>query len=227
MMRRFRSAAAAFVLVLPCALSGLAADAQEAGTTEALETAMAAGWKATFICSGLFVAGQTLPEIERNELSGIYPDYQRRYDALPGAEIDEARKLVSVFYSADMPPRMAAFRPGFGCTQLPVGAGEEALGFLPRFASWPVVAGPDRGSAIGSDIKVELKIEDVAERYDRGIDHETPVRTWSVAKSITATLIGAARRQGLIDIDYPAVIADWNKGADPRRDITLRNLLHM
>jgi len=261
MMRSFRSAAAALVLALPSALSGLAAAAQEAGTTEALETAMAAGWKATFICSGLFVAGQTLPEIERNELSGIYPDYQRLYDALPGAQIDEARKLVSVLYSADMPPRMAAFRPGFGCTQLPVGAGEEALGFLPRFASWPVVAGPDRGSAIGSDIKVELKIEDaerleapvsaafdertygngtrtasvvvvrdgqvVAERYDRGIDHETPVRTWSVAKSITATLIGAARRQGLIDIDYPAVIADWNKGADPRRDITLRNLLHM
>lgn len=256
-MRTLRSAAAALAFVLPA----LAMSAQEGGTTEALEASMAAGWKATFICSGLFVAGQTLPEIERNELTGIYPDYQRLYDALPGAEIDETRKLVSVSYSPDMPPRMAAFRPGFGCTQLPVGAGEEALGFLPRFASWPAVAGPDRGSAIGSDIKIELKIEDaerleppvsaafdeltygsgtrtasvvvvrdgqvVAERYDRGIDHETPVRTWSVAKSITATLIGAARRQGLMDIDYPAVIEDWNKGADPRRAITVRNLLHM
>jgi len=67
----------------------------------------------------------------------------------------------------------------------------------------------------------------VAERYDRGIDHETPVRTWSAAKSLTATLIGAARRKGMIDIDYPAVIAAWNSGADPRRAITLRNLLHM
>ena len=256
-MRTLRAAAAALVFAFPV----LAASAQEGGTTEALEEAMAAGWKATFICSGLFVAGQTLPEIERNELMGIYPDYQRLYDALPSAEIDDTRKLVSVSYSPDMPPRIAAFRPGFGCTQLPVGAGEEALEFLPRFASWPAVAGPDRGSAIGSDIKIELKIEEaerleapvsaafdeltygsgtrtasvvvvrdgqvVAERYDRGIDNETPVRTWSVAKSITATLIGAARRQGLMDIDYPAVIADWNKGADPRRDITVRNLLHM
>lgn len=256
-MRTLRAAAAAFAFVLPA----LSVSAQEGGTTEALETALAAGWKATFICSGLFVAGQTLPEIERNELSGIYPDYQRLYDALPSAEIDDARKLVSVSYAPDMPPRMAAFRPGFGCTQLPVGAGDEALEFLPRFESWPVVPGPDRGSAIGSDIKIELKIEEaerleapvsaafdeltygsgtrtasvvvvrdgqvVAERYDRGIDNETPVRTWSVAKSITATLIGAARRQGLMDIDYPAVIADWNQGADPRRDITVRNLLHM
>ena len=256
-MRTLRAAAAAFTLILPV----LAASAQEGGTTEQLESALAAGWKATFICSGLYVAGQTLPEIERNELSGIYPDYQRQYDALPSAEIDDERKLVSVTYSPDMPPRIAAYRPGFGCTQLPVGAGEKALAFLPRFASWPAPPAQDRGSAIGSNVKLELKIEEaerldapvsaafdemtygsgtrtasvvvvrngqiVAERYDRGIDNETPVRTWSVAKSITATLIGAARRQGLMDIDYPAVIAEWNKGADPRRDITVRNLLHM
>lgn len=256
-MRTLRAAAVALTLSLPC----LAASAQEGGTTEAMQNALAAGWKATFTCSGLFVAGQTLAEIERNELSGIYPDYQRSYDALPAAVVDDARKTVSVTYAANMPPRMAAWRPGFGCTQLPVGAGEEALGFLPRFASWPGAPAQDRGSAIGSNVKIELKIEEaerldapvsaafdeftygggtrtasvivvrdgqvVAERYDRGIDHETPVRTWSVAKSLTATLIGAARRQGLIDIDYPAVIADWNRGADPRRAITIRNLLHM
>ncbi|WP_291207488.1 serine hydrolase [Hyphomonas sp.] len=256
-MRTLRAAAVAFALSLP----GLIASTQEGGTTDAMQSALAAGWKATFTCSGLFVAGQTLPEIELNELSGIYPDYQRAYDALPDAVVDDAKKTVSVTYSPDMPPRLAAYRPGFGCTQLPVGAGENALGFLPRFASWPAPPTQDRGSAIGSNVKIELKIEEaerldapvsaafdeftygggtrtasvivvrdgqiVAERYDRGIDHETPVRTWSVAKSLTATLIGAARRQGLIDIDYPAVISEWNKGADPRRAITVRNLLHM
>lgn len=256
-MRSLRAAAAALIFAAPALTSA----AQEGGTTKAMEASLAAGWKATFICSGLFVAGQTLPEIERNELSGIYPDYQRPYDQLPEAQIDEARQLVSVSYAPGMAPRMAAYRPGFGCTQLPAGAGEAALGFLPRFASWPAPPPQDRGSAIGSNIRIELKIEEaerldppvsaafdeltygsgtrtasvivvrdgqvVAERYDRGIDNETPVRTWSAAKSLTATLIGAARRQGLIDIDYPAVIADWNNGADPRRAITLRNLLHM
>jgi CubicO group peptidase (beta-lactamase class C family) len=256
-MRTFRAAAVALTLSLPCLMSS----AQEGGTTEAMQSALSAGWKATFTCSGLFVAGQTLQELESNELSGIYPDYQRSYDALPAVVVDEARKIVSVTYAPGMPPRMAAYRPGFGCTQLPVGAGEDALGFLPRFASWPAPPAQDRGSAIGSNVKIELKIEEaerldapvsaafdefsygggtrtasvivvrdgqvVAERYDRGVDHETPVRTWSVAKSLTATLIGAARRQGLIDIDYPAVISEWNKGADPRRAITVRNLLHM
>ncbi len=256
-MRSLRAAAAALTFSLPALLAA----AQEGGTTEALEQSLAAGWKATFICSGTFVAGQTLQEIERNELSGIYPDFQRDYDALPPAEIDTARKLVSVTYSPDMPPRIAAYRPGFGCTQLPTGAGEAALGYLPRFTSWPTPAAQDRGSAIGSDVKLELKIEEaerldppvsaafdemtygsgtrtasvlvvrdgqvVAERYDRGIDHETPVRTWSAAKSLTATIIGVARRKGKIDIDYPAVISAWNSGADPRRAITIRNLLHM
>lgn len=256
-MRSLRAAAAALALVLPASLAA----AQEGGTTDISKAALAAGWKAAFICSGVFVAGQTLPEIERNELSGIYPDYRTNFDALPPADIDNARKIVSVTYANDLPPRMAAYRPGFGCTQLPVGAGEEALSFLPRFASWPGAPAQDRGSAIGSNVKISLRIEEaerleapvsaafdeitygngtrtasvivvqggqiVAERYDRGIEHETPVRTWSVAKSLTATLIGAARRQGLIDIDYPAVIAEWNKGADPRRAITIRNLLHM
>jgi CubicO group peptidase (beta-lactamase class C family) len=252
-----RAAAAALAFALPATL----ASAQEGGTTEITKASLAAGWKASFICSGTFVAGQTLAEIEQNELSGIYPDYQRSYDALPAPEIDTVRKLVSVSYAPGLPPRIAAWRPGFGCTQLPAGAGEEALAFLPRFAAWPSPPAQDRGSAIGSNVKIALRIEEaerleapvsaafdeitygngtrtasvivvqggqiVAERYDRGIDHETPVRTWSVAKSLTATLIGAARRQGLIDIDYPAVIAEWNKGADPRRAITIRNLLHM
>jgi CubicO group peptidase (beta-lactamase class C family) len=256
-MRSLRAAAAALALSVPCLL----ASAQEGGTTDAMQEALSAGWKATFTCSGLFVAGQTLQEIERNELSGIYPDYQRAYDQLPAAVVDQARQTVSVAYSPDMPPRIAAYRPGFGCTQLPAGAGDEALAFLPRFASWPAPPAQDRGSAIGSNVKIELKIQEaerldapvsaafdeftygggtrtasvvvvrdgqiVAERYARGIDHETPVRTWSAAKSLTATIIGAARRKGLIDIDYPAVIEAWNSGADPRRAITVRNLLQM
>ena len=257
-MPTFRAALAALALSIPLALPAMA---QEGGTTEDTQRALAAGWKATFTCSGLFVAGQTQQELDQNELSGIYPDYARYFDQLPPARIDQSRKTVSVDYSPLMPPRMAAFRPGFGCTQLPVGATEKALDFLPRFAAWPEYTTQDRGSAIGSNVKVELRLEEaerlempvtaafdemtygagtrtssvivvrdgqvVAERYARGVEHETPQRTWSVGKSLTATIIGAARRQGLIDIDYPAVIAAWNKGADPRREITIRNLLHM
>ena len=257
-MQVFRSVCVA--LIAYATLSN-AAHGQEGGNTDEMDAALAAGYKAGFVCSGLFTAGQTADEIETNELSGIYPDYQRFFDKLPDALVNLRDKTVSVTFAPDMPPRMAAWRPGFGCTQLPIGADEGALNFLPRFAAWPDVAGEDRGSAIGSDVTVQLRIEEaerleapvsfafdertygngtrtsavlvvkdgqiVAERYARGIDHETPQRTWSVAKSITATVLGAARRHGHIDLDYPAVIADWNNGADPRRAITLRDLLQM
>lgn len=257
-MPMIRAALAALALSLPISLPAMA---QEGGTTEEMQRALAAGWKATFTCSGIFVAGQSLQELDRNELSGIYPDYVRYYDQLPAAAVDSTRRMVSVPYAEGMPPRMSVYRPGYGCTQLPVGATEKAIDFLPRFAAWPEFRGQDRGSAIGSNVKVELRLEEaerlempvtsafdettygvgtrtssvvivrdgqvVAERYARGVEHETPQRTWSVAKSITATIIGAARRQGKIDIDYPAIIEAWNKGSDPRRDITIRDLLHM
>lgn len=256
-----RPVTAVIVSLAALAVSALPAIAQEGGTTDVMDDALAAGWKAAFTCSGLFNARQTQAEIDQNELSGIYPDYQRSFDRLAPAQVNTAMKTVSVTYSATMPPRIAAWRPGFGCTQLPVGADASLISFLPHFASWPAATAQDRGSAIGSNVKIQLRTEEaerleapvsfafdertygngtrtsavvvvrdgqvVAERYARGIDHETPQRTWSAGKSIAATILGAARRNGLIDIDYPAVIASWNNGADPRRTITIRNLLQM
>ena len=96
------------------AVVAMPAIAEEGGTTRALEDALAAGYKASFTCSALFTAGQTPAEIRQNELSGIYPDYQRSFDKLPDAVIDAARKTVSVTYSTSMPPRIAAWRPGPG-----------------------------------------------------------------------------------------------------------------
>ena len=246
---------------LALAVMATPALAQEGGNTDTLNKALAAGWKASFVCSDTFNAGQSLSDIQKNDLSGIYTDYRRDYDRLPDAKIDTARKIVSVTYDAAMPPRISAWRPGFGCTQLPIGSPESAVSFLPRFADFPSPGTRDRGSAIGSNVKITLRTEEaerlelpveaafdeqtygvgtrtsavviardgqiVAERYARGITHETPQRTWSVGKSISATILGAARRNGLIDLDYPAVIADWNNGADPRRAITLRDLMHM
>lgn len=250
-----------FVSVVAIAVLAGPAVAQEGGNTHTMDMALAAGWKASFVCSGTFTAKQDLNTIERNDLSGIYPDFQRDYDRLPEPKIDKTKKTVSVVYDAKMPPRIAAWRPGFGCTQLPIGADEAQLEFLPRFGSWPTSSSQDRGSAIGSNVKIQLRTEEaerleapvsfafdeltygsgtrtsavlvvkngqvVAEQYARGVTHETPQRTWSVAKSLTATILGAARRNGHINIDYPAVISAWNNGADPRRAITLRNLMHM
>jgi CubicO group peptidase (beta-lactamase class C family) len=48
-----------------------------------------------------------------------------------------------------------------------------------------------------------------------------------VAKSIAATLVGAAVYRGEADVSAPAAIAPWRGEDDPRGAITLDHLLHM
>lgn len=67
----------------------------------------------------------------------------------------------------------------------------------------------------------------IAERYARGITATTPQRTWSAAKSLTATIIGAANYQGLFDYKGRTALAAWESAGDPRQAITTEHLLHM
>lgn len=67
----------------------------------------------------------------------------------------------------------------------------------------------------------------VAERYAPGFGIDTPQRTWSVAKSIAATIVGAAVHRGEADVAAPATIPNWQHPNDPRRAITLDQLLRM
>jgi Beta-lactamase class C and other penicillin binding proteins len=67
----------------------------------------------------------------------------------------------------------------------------------------------------------------IAENYIDGFTPETSQRTWSVAKSIAASVVGAAVLHRNVDVKAPATIANWQSDLDPRRHITLENLLHM
>ncbi|MEM1379059.1 MAG: serine hydrolase [Pseudomonadota bacterium] len=67
----------------------------------------------------------------------------------------------------------------------------------------------------------------VSETYTDGFTKDTAQRTWSVAKSIGATVIGAAVMDGFVALDQPTGLAAWSGAGDPRASITLENLLHM
>jgi len=67
----------------------------------------------------------------------------------------------------------------------------------------------------------------ITERYRDDFDKFTSQRTWSVAKSIGASIIGAAQHRGLINVKDKAGLNAWSQPGDPRADITLENLLHM
>lgn len=67
----------------------------------------------------------------------------------------------------------------------------------------------------------------VLERYADGRDQATTFPSWSKAKSITHALVGILVRQGALDIHATADVPEWQNAGDPRRDITLDQLLRM
>lgn len=69
--------------------------------------------------------------------------------------------------------------------------------------------------------------EVVAERYAPGFSPETKLLSWSMAKSVTATLVGLMVADGRLALDSPVPVAAWSQPGDPRGKITLRQLLQM
>jgi CubicO group peptidase (beta-lactamase class C family) len=212
---------------------------------------LVAGYKAAFVCSAHFNAGRSPAEIDGDELARIYPDYRDALARLPAATIDEAAKTVTVDYSDAAPPRLAQWRPLLGCVQAPAMGGPEALKSLSGVAdrggraaqAWvqsstrndrldaAIAAAFDRATyGAGTETTAVLVVRDgviVGEKYRDGFGPDVPQRTWSVAKSIAATVIGAAVEDGLLAVDDRAGLAQWSAKGDPRGAITIRHLLNM
>lgn len=238
-------------IFLAAVIAGLGWGAQAA--EDAHTRALAAGYKAAFLCSGIFNAGRPEAEIAADDLEGIYPAYQELVRTLP-ATVDRQARMVSVAFDDKLPPRIAAWRPNLGCAQLPIGAKSAVAENLPTLAAtrrpppkapWPdgdegasapgpaglapVVARAFDPAAYGGKTTAVVVVKDgriVAERYRDGYDLHTPQRTWSVAKSLTATVIGRAVQLGHVKVEAPVNIPEWADG-DPRRAITLAQLMHM
>lgn len=67
----------------------------------------------------------------------------------------------------------------------------------------------------------------VAERYAPGYNADTRLISWSMGKSVTATLLGLMIADGRLSLDEPAPVPEWQTPGDPRANITLRHLLYM
>lgn len=242
---------AALLLALPIAAQPAAAP------PDARTLALAAGWKAAFLCSGTFVAGLDEKTIAETDLVGGYPELMPHVASLP-ARIDRAARLVEVPFLDGLAPRIARYTPGSGCAQLPVGARAadvppppELIGGPDRKAMdakpWPLgdadasapaprtlaapiadAFGPRYGKgSLTTAVLVVHKGRILAERYRPGFTKHTPQRTWSVAKSLTSALVGRGAMLGLLDPLAPAHVPEWQNGGDPRADLTVDQLLRM
>lgn len=67
----------------------------------------------------------------------------------------------------------------------------------------------------------------VARRYAPGYGDATRFISWSMAKTVTALLVGELVADGRLRLDAPAPVVEWQQPGDPRGAITLRQLLNM
>lgn len=233
-------------------LAATAIPAHAAEPNAEISRAWAAGYRAGATCSALWNgAGKALADIERDELTNIYPEIEPDM-RLQKADIDDRAKRVSVRYREDMPPRIAEWDGEQGCVTLPIGEapGErsdyrpgrpnlddqpwplgdrDALAPRPRNATPYELATMDM-ERFGGRTSSLLVVKDgkiAIERYQQGHGLHTAQRTFSVAKSMAATLIGHGVLNGDIDVTRPAMIADWQTPGDPRAAITTEQLMRM
>jgi CubicO group peptidase (beta-lactamase class C family) len=67
----------------------------------------------------------------------------------------------------------------------------------------------------------------IAERYGEHITSTTPLESWSMGKSVVATLLGILIQQGAYQLDQPAPIPEWQTPGDPRAKIRIEDIMHM
>lgn len=242
------------VALLSFWIAPLSAQSQQEQLDARYDRALAAGYKALMLCGAIFNAreagtARTEESVLEWELRGIYP----ALDPLVGQMPHTIRgDYVTVEWAPDMPPRLAHYRLRQGCRLAPIGLPMPQQA-SPRDRAATLAGGPndpwnlyyppyvkDRAGpdlvepafaqtyGEGTRTSAALVVRNgqlVAERYAPGFDENTPQRTWSVAKSLAATIAGHAVHRGVVQVDQSAGLGTSED--DPRRAITIDHLLRM
>ena len=206
------------------------------------QASIASAYAAKAVCSGVFVS--KLPA-ERVFLEEVAP-VNAAFDFV-GYKIDEEAGRVSASIYG-LGKREAVYRDGLGCT-LVIGGPPDAIKTAPE----PVSFGPLNSKTLRPEKQAVLDAaleagftdlinggvpraraivvmhqgEVVAERYAVGIDASTPLKGWSMNKTLTGLLIGQLVDRGWLKLDAVVPIEAWTGEGDPRGAITLRHIMNM
>jgi len=203
---------------------------------------VASGYFAKVSCSEIFLAGRPASVVTDGEFNDISPAFD-----FVDFNIDVSHKTVGASLFG-FGAAKAIYRAGYGCTLVRGGA-PEPLPTVLSIAERPLPDAKAGTAAMRDDVdymainaaidaafadkdaatRSILVVKDgevIAERYAEGFSAETRFLSWSMAKSVTATMVGAAALRGLVDLDAPAPVSEWSD--DPKRAaITWNNLLQM
>ncbi len=211
----------------------------------------AAGY-AKILCSAVFITSLDLDFAAENVGFFVAPVAQRAKLGKP--VVDRTAREVRVALPSGV-TRVARYVGDQGCLTLP--EGESTPRFTPKpIAKWtpdsttpwpmgdalpnePLPAGLDAAAlksvvdaafdpaAMTAAFVVTWKGRIVAERYRPGITATTPLESWSMGKSLVATLMGLLIQQGAYQLDQKAPIPEWQTAGDPRGEVRIADILHM
>jgi CubicO group peptidase (beta-lactamase class C family) len=205
------------------------------------------------LCSGVFVSGLD-PDFAAENIGYFTSPYKTR-SVVVKREVDFDEKVVHLTMENGV-VRSAKYIGDLGCVPLPIGETEpfydppEIQSSLPDPATtpWPMgdVLSDDpipeeideeklaqavdaffTDGAMSASFVVTYKGQIIAERYDDGIDIHTPLESWSMGKSLSATLLGVLIEQGEYELDQPAPIPEWQEEGDSRQSIRIKDILRM
>ncbi len=209
---------------------------------------------AKVMCSAVFITGLD-PAFAAENVGYFTAPYEERAK-LGKPEIDRANKTVHVALPNGV-KRTAKLVGDQGCITLPIGATSVSFTpvrvprRLPDAAAtpWPmgdvlpkdpmpagidaaqvkqaVDAAFDPAEGLTAAFVVTHKGRLIGERYGDNITATTPLESWSMGKSVTATMMGVLVQQGVYTLDQPAPIPEWQKPGDPRSKIRIRDILNM
>jgi len=201
------------------------------------------------LCSETFIAGLDPDQVYAEHLKPIRGIRQMSWAI--HYKVDRDRKEVTATIAGGFKNR-AVYREGLGCVvvhgELEPFSPQTTLASVSTAApAWPDLAGPQVVAPTNEKLRAALDhafsdppgnpwrntkavviVHDghiIAERYALGYGIDTPLISYSVAKSLTNAQLGILVREGRLAMDRPAPVAEWSKAGDPRGSITLDNLL--
>ena len=209
---------------------------------------------AKIMCSAVFITGLD-PDFAAENVGYFTSPYAER-KKVPKPVIDRGNKVVHITLRNGV-TRTAKYLGSQGCVTLPVGQNSVNFTPItvksrlpdPSTQRWPmgdvlpgeplpagidvarvkaaVDAAFEPSEAMTAAFIVTWKGRIIGERYGEGITMHTPLESWSMGKSLTATLLALLIKQGVYDLSQPAPIPEWQSGDDPRAKIRIADILHM
>lgn len=227
-----------------------------AGIADRDDPLIVAGYRALFTCSAHFFAGRDLADIEKVELvdtlkagfpSPIIDEARQLVRASTADGLTQVAAFRDTMGCTLLPPHWNegdvarlpyvayARARSTGPAEFPLGDRIDLPGSgiatsaraLSDIVSQAFDAATFGDGTVTTGLIIIKDDRVLVERYRPGFGVNSGYRTWSTSKSITGAIIGIAIAEGLLDVDKPAPIPEWQHGADPRQKITLQHLLRM